>query len=209
MYGLTETKRTLYLPPEQLSIRPQSVGIPIPGTEVWIEDENRQRLPPGKVGELVVRGRHVMRGYWKDPQATAERYRPGPLPNERVCYTGDLFTYDEEGYFYFIARKDDVIKVGGEKVAPLEVERVISQIPEVSEVAAIGVPDPILGEAIEVYIVSLSPHLTRDDIIQHCKSHLENYKIPKEVHFVSALPKTENGKINKNVLRGRAQLGDA
>lgn len=201
MYGLTETKRTLYLPPEQLSIRPQSVGIPIPGTEVWIEDDSGHRLPPGEVGELVVRGRHVMRGYWADAQATAERFRPGPLPNERVCYTGDLFTCDEEGYFYFVARKDDVIKSGGEKVAPLEIERVISQIPEVSEVAAIGVPDPILGQAIEVYIVSKSPHLTRNDVIQYCIAHLESFKVPREVHFVTDLPKTDSGKINKQALK--------
>lgn len=202
MYGLTETKRTLYLPPEQLSLRPRSVGIPIPGTEVWIVDEHGNRLPPGEVGELVVRGRHVMRGYWKDPQATSERFRPGIYPNERVCFTGDLFTCDEEGYYYFVARKDDLIKSGGEKVAPLEIERVISQIPGVVEVAAIGVPDPILGQAIEVYLVSQNPHLTSKEVLQYCVQHLENFKVPKEVHFVPDLPKTNSGKINKRALRG-------
>ena len=98
MYGLTETKRTLYLPPEQLDIRPDSVGIAIPGTEVWVEDENGRRCSAGEVGELVIRGRHVMRGYWENPEATANRYRPGALPGERYCYSGDLFRMDEEGF---------------------------------------------------------------------------------------------------------------
>ncbi|UCC63829.1 MAG: AMP-binding protein, partial [Anaerolineae bacterium] len=107
MYGQTECKRTLYLPPDQLDRRPGSVGIPIPGTEVWIEDEEGHRVGPGVIGELVVRGSHVMRGYWEDPKATAERYRPGPTPGERVLYSDDLFKMDDEGYFYFVARKDD------------------------------------------------------------------------------------------------------
>jgi acyl-CoA synthetase (AMP-forming)/AMP-acid ligase II len=115
MYGLTETKRTLYLPPDQLDRRPGSVGIAIPGTEVWIEDERGRRLGPNQIGELVVRGRHVMRGYWNVPIATANRFRPGPLPGECVCHTGDLFRTDEDGYLYFVARKDDIIKSRGEK----------------------------------------------------------------------------------------------
>ena len=114
MYGLTETKRTLYLPPDQLDVRPDSVGIPIPGTEAWIEDDDGNRLGPGEIRELVVRGRHVMRGYWNDPEASAARYRPGPIPGERLCYTGDMLRMDEEGYFYFVSRKDDVIKSRGE-----------------------------------------------------------------------------------------------
>jgi long-chain acyl-CoA synthetase len=149
MYGLTETKRTLYLPPDQLDIRPDSVGIAIPGTEVWLVDEQGNRLPPGSTGELVVRGRHVMRGYWNDPEATLKRYRPGTLPGERLCYTGDIFRMDTEGYLYFLARKDDVIKSRGEKVPPKEVENVLYAIPGVIEAAVIGVDDPILGQAIK------------------------------------------------------------
>ncbi len=122
MYGLTETKRTLYLPPDQLDIRPDSVGIAIPGTEVWIENESGERLAHGETGELVVRGRHVMRGYWADAERTAQRYRPGPIPGERLCYTGDLFRMDADGYFYFVGRKDDIIKSRGEKISPKEVE---------------------------------------------------------------------------------------
>ena len=136
MYGLTETKRTLYLPPDQLDVRPGSVGIAIPGTEVWIEDGEGNRLGPGQVGELVVRGRHVIRGYWGDPAATATRYRPGPIPGERLCYTGDLFKTDAEGYLYFVARMDDIIKSHGEKVAPKEVENVLYSLQGVLEAAS-------------------------------------------------------------------------
>jgi acyl-coenzyme A synthetase/AMP-(fatty) acid ligase len=138
MYGLTETKRTLYLPPEQLDKRPGSVGIAIPGTEVWLEDEDGNRLGPGEVGELVVRGRHVMRGYWEAPEATAARYRPGPIPGERLCYTGDLFRMDEEGYLYFVSRKDDIIKSFGYRVSPYEVERVLKNHPAVADCACIA-----------------------------------------------------------------------
>src|SRR5690349_4752034 len=122
MHGLTEVARTMYLPPSQTDLRPASSGIPIPGTELWIEDDEGNRLPPGQIGELVVRGRNVMRGYWNAQEMTAKKFRPGPMPGERVCYSGDLFRMDEEGYFYFESRKDDLIKCRGEKVAPREVE---------------------------------------------------------------------------------------
>ncbi len=127
MYGLTECKRVSYLPPDQLDARPTSVGVPIPGTEAWIVDEHGDEVGPGEVGELVVRGGHVMQGYWNDPEATAERLRPGRWPWERVLATGDLFRRDEEGYLFFVGRRDDIIKSRGEKVAPREVEEVLAR----------------------------------------------------------------------------------
>ncbi len=201
MYGLTETKRTLYLPPDQLDQRPGSVGVAIPGTEVWIEDEEGHRLGPGQTGELVVRGRHVMRGYWGDPAATAARFRPGPIPGERLCYTGDLFRMDAEGYMYFVARKDDIIKSRGEKVAPKEVENVLYALKGVREAAVIGVPDPILGEAIKAFIVVDGVKLTEADVLRHCRANLEDFMIPKYVEFCQELPKTSSGKIKKTDLR--------
>jgi len=197
MYGLTETKRTLYLPPDQLDKRPGSVGIAIPGTEVWLEDEEGHRLSPGQTGELVVRGRHVMRGYWGDPITTAVRYRPGTIPGERVCYTGDLFRMDEEGYLYFVARKDDIIKSRGEKVAPKEVETVLYSLKGILEVAVIGVPDPILGQAVKAFIVTDGSTMTEADVLAHCRAHLEDFMIPKLVEFRDQLPKTSSGKIKK------------
>lgn len=201
MYGLTETKRTLYLPPAQLDIRPSSVGIPIPGTEAWVEDEAGNRLGAGQVGELVVRGRHVMRGYWRAPVASAQRFRPGPLPGERVCYTGDRFRMDEEGYFYFVGRMDDIIKCRGEKVAPREVESVLYGLKGVVEAAVIGVPDPVLGEAIKAFIVSRDAQLSERAVLAHCRAHLEELKVPKFVEFRDELPKTESGKIKKTALQ--------
>jgi long-chain acyl-CoA synthetase len=201
MYGLTETKRTLYLPPDQLETRPGSVGIAIPGTEVWVEDEQGQRLGPNEVGELVIRGGHVMRGYWENPAATAVRYRPGPTPNESLCYSGDLFRMDEEGYFYFVGRKDDIIKSRGEKVAPKEVENVLYGIPGVVETAVIGIPDPILGEAIKaLVVVKEGVELTEREVLQQCRAHLEDFMVPQMVEFRDALPKTSSGKIKKTGL---------
>jgi acyl-CoA synthetase (AMP-forming)/AMP-acid ligase II len=200
MYGLTETKRTLYLPPEQLDARPGSVGIAIPGTQVWLEDELGNRLGPNQVGELVIRGGHVMRGYWEAPQATAKRYRPGPLPGERVCYSGDLFRMDEEGFLYFVGRQDDIIKSRGEKVAPKEVENALYSLPGVVEAAVIGVPDPLLGEAIKAFVVSQDPGLGEKGVLRHCRAHLEDFMVPQIIEFVDALPKTESGKIKKTDL---------
>lgn len=201
MYGLTETKRTLYLPPEELDRRPGSVGIAIPGTEVWLEDSEGQRLPFGQTGELVVRGRHVMRGYWGAPELTAARYRPGPIPGERLCYSGDLFRTDEEGFLYFVSRKDDIIKSKGEKISPVEIERILYELEGVVEAAVIGVPDPILGQAIKVFIVSKDETLDETAILRHCRERMEDFMVPRFVEFCRELPKTESGKIKKTELK--------
>jgi acyl-CoA synthetase (AMP-forming)/AMP-acid ligase II len=200
MYGLTETKRALYLPPEELDRRPDSVGKAIPGTEVWLEDDSGKRLGPGEVGELVVRGRHVMRGYWGDPRATAERFPPGPLPGERVCRTGDLFRTDEDGFFYFVGRKDDIIKSRGEKVSPKEIEDVLYGLPEIREAAVIGVPDAVLGQAIKAFVVVNGAGLTEADILRHCRAHLEDLLVPQMIELRAELPKTPSGKIRKKEL---------
>jgi amino acid adenylation domain-containing protein len=200
MYGLTECKRTLYLPPDQLDKRPGSVGIAIPGTEVWIEDEEGNRVGPGVVGELVIRGSHVMRGYWENPEATARCYRPGPTPGERMLRSGDLFKADEEGYLYFVARQDDIIKSRGEKVSPKEVENVLYDIDGVIEAAVIGVPDAILGEAIKAFVVSEDGTLTEKDIMGHCRASLEDFMVPKHIEFRDSLPKTSSGKIKRTNL---------
>jgi amino acid adenylation domain-containing protein len=200
MYGLTETKRTLYLPPEWLDRKPGSVGIAIPGTEVWIEDESGLRLGAGSIGELVVRGRHVMRGYWETPEATAQRFRPGRLPGERCCHTGDLFRMDEDGCMYFVGRKDDIIKSRGEKVAPKEVENVLHALKGVVEAAVVGVPDPVLGQAIKAFLVIDDPSLTPGAVMAHCRAHLEDFMLPKQIEFRDSLPKSPSGKIRKQDL---------
>jgi acyl-CoA synthetase (AMP-forming)/AMP-acid ligase II len=202
MYGLTECKRVSYLPPAELDRRPDSVGIPIPNTEVWVVDEAGALLPPGAVGELVVRGAHVMRGYWNNPEATARTFRPGRFPGELVLYTGDLFRMDEDGFMYFVGRKDDIIKCRGEKVSPREVENALYALPAIAEAAVIGVPDEVLGEAVRAVIVPVEgAALTEREVIAHCRRRLEDYMVPSQIEFRDALPKTSSGKIAKNLLR--------
>ncbi|MBC7236333.1 MAG: AMP-binding protein [Chloroflexi bacterium] len=205
MYGLTECKRVSYLPPAELARRPDSVGIAIPNTEVWIENEQGERVGPGEIGELVVRGSHVTRGYWQNPEETAKMFKPGPLPGEFVLHTGDLFRMDEEGFLYFVARKDDIIKSRGEKVSPKEIENVLYTMPEVLEAAVVGVPDPVLGEAIKAIVVPMREGaLTEREVIAHCKRHLEDYMVPSLVEIRRELPKTSSGKIRKTALRDEA-----
>lgn len=206
MYGMTECKRTLYLPPARLADKPSSVGIAIPGTEVWLEDEEGERLGPGQTGELVVRGSHVMRGYWGDDELSARFYRPGPTPGERVLYSGDLFRMDDEGLLYFVARKDDIIKSRGEKVSPKEVEAVICELDGVQEAAVVGVPDAILGQAIKAYVVRTVDALTEQQVRRHCTARLENFMVPQQVEFVAELARNASGKIDKKVLLAESRV---
>jgi amino acid adenylation domain-containing protein len=199
MYGLTECKRCTYLPPEELDRRPESVGIAIPGTEAYVVNELGERARPGEVGELVIRGAHVMKGYWADEAATSRALKAGPYPWEKVLHTGDLFRADEDGFLYFVGRKDDIIKTRGEKVSPKEVENVIYEIAGVREACVIGVADPILGQAIKA-IVAADDGVTEADIIRHCRSRLEDFMVPAAVEFRGQLPKSENGKIARKEL---------
>jgi amino acid adenylation domain-containing protein len=202
MYGMTECKRISFLPPEQLAIRPTSVGRGMPNQECWLVDEFGRRLRHGATGELVVRGSHVMRGYWEKPVETGERLKSGAVEGERVLYTGDIFRTDEEGWLYFVARGDDIIKSRGEKVAPREVENAIYALEGVLDCAVIGVPDELLGQAVKAF-VTLKPGavLIERDVIRHCLSRLESYMAPKSVVFVDELPRTDSGKIRKLDLR--------
>jgi acyl-CoA synthetase (AMP-forming)/AMP-acid ligase II len=178
------------------------VGVAIPNTEVWIEDEECRRVGPGEVGELVVRGSHVMQGYWELPEETAGTFRSGRYPGERLLYTGDLFTMDEAGFLYFVSRKDDIIKSRGEKVSPKEVEGVLYKLEGVVEAAVVGVTDPLLGQAIKAYLVSKdSVGLTEKQVLRHCAVQLEDFMMPKYVEFCDNLPKTSSGKINKMSLQ--------
>ena len=201
MYGLTECKRCTYLPPEDIERKPGSVGIAIPNTEIWIVDEDGRRLEANRVGQLVVRGATVMRGYWGKPEATARRLRPGLLPGETVLYTGDSCRLDDDGYLYFAGRMDDVIKSRGEKVAPREVEDALLAVPGVKEAAVIGVPDEILGETVKAYIVcEAGSTLTEKRIQLECQRQLESFMVPKYVVFVAELPRTSSGKVAKKEL---------
>ncbi len=208
MYGLTECKRVSYLPPEQLDIRPTSVGKGMPNEEVWLVNEAGERLPNGSTGELVIRGSNVMRGYWKAPELTAEKLKPGPLPGELILYSGDIFRTDAEGWLYFEGRRDDLIKSRGQRVSPREIEDTLYRMPAILEAAVIGVPDPLFGQAIKAF-VSLRPGqaVTPKQIQLHCRELLEDHMVPKDVVILDSLPKTESGKIRKTGLADLAPAG--
>jgi len=202
MFGLTECKRTLYLPPEEVDRRPGSVGKAIPNCEVFVLDESGNEMAPGEVGELVIRGSNVMRGYWNAPELTARAYRPGKIPGETWLYSGDYFRKDEEGYLYFLGRKDDMIKTKGERVSPKEMENVLSGMPGVAEAAVIGVPDEMLGQAIKVFLIAASGGmLTEKDVLRFCSENFESFMLPKHIVILAELPKSAHGKIDKTALK--------
>jgi long-chain acyl-CoA synthetase len=204
MYGQTECVRISSLPPDQVDERPASSGLPIPGTECWIEDDDGNVLGPGEVGELIVRGEHVTDGYWRNPEATAERMREGRRPEERVMATNDLFRSDEDGYLYFVSRRDDIIKSRGEKVPPRDVEEAIYGDPAVKEVAVVGVPDRLLGEAVHAHVSAKEgQELDPASLKRLCAEHLEDYMVPQQVVIHDELPRNTNGKVDRLLLAGR------
>jgi long-chain acyl-CoA synthetase len=202
MYGLTECKRVSYLPPDEIDRHPTSVGKGMPNEEVLIVDELGNQVQPGVVGELVVRGSNVMCGYWGLPEETARVLKPGKYPGERVLYSGDLFKADDEGYLYFVGRKDDMIKSKGERISPKEIEQCLCAIDNVAEAAVIGVPDEILGQAIVAYIRCHDAlQVSEKQVLKYCHTHLEDFAVPKFVRFISSFPKTSSGKIDKLTLK--------
>lgn len=199
MYGQTECIRATYLPPEQLEARPGSAGTAIPGMQAYVVDETGKPAKPDDIGELVVSGPNVMKGYWEAPKATALALRPHPETGTLRLHTGDLFVADADGFLTFIARRDDIIKSRGEKVAPKEVETVLHALPGIAEALVTGVPDPVLGQSIKAFVVLADPKLTERDVLRHCARHLEDYMVPKAIEFVAALPKTDSGKLSRRL----------
>lgn len=202
MYGLTECKRVSYLPPSELDRRPDSVGLPIPGTDVWIEDEAGNRLGPGQVGELMVRGPHVMQGYWRDVKSTSQCLREGEWPSSRTLATGDLFRSDDAGFLYFVGRQDDMIKSRGEKISPREVEDVLLAAPGVLDAAVIGMPHEVLGQEVCAHV---SPRpgvvLELQALSDFCRARLEDHVVPTRIFIHDELPKMASGKIDRQALK--------
>lgn len=202
MYGLTECTRVSWLDPARLDDKIGSVGKAMPNSEVYVVDDNGRRLPPGKIGELVVRGANVMRGYWRKPEATARRLRDGDIPGEKVLHTGDLFHMDEEGFLYFVGRVDDIFKCRGEKVSPKEIEHVLHELEGVADAAVVPVPDAMDGMAIKAVVVPRQGvDLTENHIRMHCRANLESHLVPRFVEIRASLPRSENGKVRKSALR--------
>lgn len=201
MYGQTECIRCAYLDPALAELKPESVGRAIPGTELLLLGEDGRAVAQGEVGNLYVRGPHVMRGYWKQPEKTAEVLVPGPIPGEFLLKSGDLFRQDTECDFYFVARSDEIIKSRGEKVSPAEVENAIYSLPAVREVVVAGIPDPLLGEAVCAFVsVRENEKLSVQQIKHICNERLENYMVPKHVLLLPELPRTDNGKLSRKLI---------
>lgn len=208
MYGLTECKRVSYLPPSEIDKRPDSVGKAMPNLEVYIANPaTGERLPPNTPGELVVRSPQVMKGYWEKPEATAKRLKPSPdIPHEMHLWTGDTFKMDEDGYLYFVARTDDIIKSRGEKVSPKEVENCLYGLPGVVDAAVVGRPDEILGQAVHAYLVlEEGQTMAPAQIQQACAQKLEPFMVPKFVTFLKEMQKTTSNKISKTNLEDFAK----
>ena len=201
MYGLTECKRVSYLEPELVDEKPTSVGKAIPGTEVFLRSPEGAAVAVGEPGILHVRGPHIMVGYWKRPDLSAEILKPGLFPGERILCTGDWFIQDEDGFLFFSGRSDDIIKTRGEKVSPLEVEQTLHGIAGIKEAIVLGVDDPQLGQAIKAFVVlEDGSDLTDRKIKKMCLARLENFMVPQSVVVLDKLPKTANGKVDRKLL---------
>ncbi|MEH7081446.1 fatty acid--CoA ligase family protein [Neobacillus drentensis] len=194
-YGLSEASPVTCFNPLDRPRKPGSIGTSILRVENKILNELSEEVAIGEVGELVVRGPNVMKGYYKMPEETAATIRNGWL------HTGDLARMDEDGYFYIVDRKKDLILVGGYNVYPREVEEVIYNHSDIVEVAVLGVPDPNLGEAVKAFVVSKNPELTTEQLLNYCKERLAKYKIPSSIEFIEELPKNTTGKILRRALK--------
>lgn len=207
MYGLTEAFRSSYLPPHEIDKRPDSMGKAIPNAELLVVREDGTPCAPNEPGELVHRGSLVAMGYWNDPEKTMERFKPAPnqlreIPlTEIAVWSGDTVRMDEEGFLYFIGRKDDMIKTSGYRVSPSEVEEIVYATGEVNEAAALGIPHPTLGQGILVAITRNQNHDPDiDKIISTCKQHMASFMVPQRIEVIDHMPKNPNGKIDRKQL---------
>lgn len=196
-YGLSEcTCRATFNPPDARR-RLGSVGLPI-GNEVKIFDDADGERPPGQIGEIVLRGENVMKGYFKNPEATAQAFRGGWF------HTGDVGYQDEEGFFYVVDRKSDLIIRGGENIYPREIDEVLYQHPAVKDAATIGVPDELYGEEVKAFVVLKDGmRCPEDELIAFCRARLADYKCPKTIEFLDDIPKGPTGKLLKRELAQR------
>jgi acyl-CoA ligase (AMP-forming) (exosortase A-associated) len=208
MYGLTEAFRSTHLPPEQIDARPTSIGKAIPNVEILVVGEDGRPCAPGEVGELVHRGANVALGYWRDPQASARVFRPHPFRAEQdgvretVVFSGDLVRTDEEGYLYFVGRRDQLIKSRGFRVSPDEVERCLYASEVVSSVAAFGVPNGDGDTDIVAAVIPKDPSTFREEALRvYCNAELSEYLRPRVIWRLDELPLTASGKPDRCALK--------
>lgn len=206
MYGLTEAFRSTYLPPEEMHLRPNSIGKAIPNAEVMVVRPDGSECDADETGELVHRGALVAMGYWNDLAKTAERFKPAPsqpdgLPlTEIAVWSGDQVKRDADGYLYFITRQDEMIKTSGYRVSPGEVEEEIQNSGLVTDLAAFGVPHPMLGQAI-VLVAQANGEADSQAVLRYCRQNMPNYQVPLHIEWLDTLPRNPNGKIDRNGLK--------
>ncbi len=213
MYGLTEAFRATYLPPEEAERRPESMGKAIPNTEIMVVRPDGTACDPEEPGELVQRGSLVAMGYWNDPAKTAERFRPAPgqpaeLPlAEMAVWSGDTVRKDQDGFLYFIGRKDEMIKTSGYRVSPTEVEEVAYASGLVGDAVAVGAPHPDLGQAVVLVVSAPAPAGNTEGwdagLLSHLKTNLPNFMVPHHIAWLPELPRNPNGKFDRPALAAR------
>lgn len=203
MYGLSECSRALYMPPEHLLQKPASVGRPIPGTRAFIVNDAGAPVEQGEVGELIVEGPHVMGGYWKSPTESATKFARGSYGQPQL-HTGDLFFQDEQLDFYFVGRKNDMIKSRGFRISPREIEIAILQAdPHVRECMVYGVDDNLLGQAIHALIMVDDPSHSVKTVFEHCRATMDAHLVPTHIEIVDAFPVTLSGKYRRHASASR------
>ena len=201
-YGLTETAPLVSFNPLDQDVRVGSIGVPAPGTDVVLVDDQAEAVAHGQPGELLVRGPQVMRGYWNRPDETEKTLQNG------WCFTGDVAVMDDDGFLRIVDRKKDMVLVSGFNVYPNEVEDCLSKLDTVLEAAVIGVPDKGTGEAVRAYVVQnpdVAKTVTKEDVIAHCRKHLAAYKVPRSVIIRDELPKSPIGKILRKDLKSETR----
>jgi len=202
MYGLTEAFRSSYLNPKLVDKKPDSIGKAIPNVQIEVINERGEICKPAEIGELIHRGACITRGYWNDPKKTAKVFRSNPLlPNqakflEKVVYSGDLVKKDEKGYFYFIGRKDSMIKRSGYRISPTEIEELLIGFPAINDAVAFGEKDEKEGQRIHA-VIKLKHEIQKRKIYEHCKANGPFYLVPTNISFVDNFPETASGKIDR------------
>lgn len=214
MYGFTEAFRSTFLDHTEVDRIPESIGKALPNVQIEVINERNEICKPGEIGELIHRGAGVTRGYWNSPELTAKLLRPNPLMAQNewfmdtFAYSGDLVKRDEDGFIYYVGRKDHQIKTSGYRVSPTEVEALIMECPGVAEVVVFGLDDVALGQKIRA-LVALSGNITAKEILDHCRAEAPYYMVPRELFVVANFPRTANGKIDRPraIVDSRAEHG--
>jgi fatty-acyl-CoA synthase len=201
-YGLTEVgPNNFYMPQGASKTKPTAVGLPFFHNGVRVVNNELEDVPPGEVGELLLRGPHAFSGYWNNPQATQDVFEP-----DGWIHTGDLARQDSDGFYYIVGRKKELFISGGENVFPIEIERVLDEHFAVDQAAVVGMPDEKWGEVGCAFIVlKKGKHVSETDLIEFMRSNLARYKVPKHIVFIEALPVTSAGKIAKSELEKKAR----